>query len=192
MAEEILNPWCVWLTGLSGSGKTTIAEKLVRLIEGDGRAVTLLDGDVVRKTLGEGLGFSMSHRRMNVRRVSFVAREIVKHGGIVVCALISPYRSMRAEVRAELRNRFVEVFVDTPLEVCEKRDVKGLYKKARAGEIPLFTGISDPYEPPPVPEIHLTTVGQTPLQNARTIFEYLIWGRGSTDGGVCPVDGLDS
>jgi len=179
---KLLDPWCVWLTGLSGSGKTTIAEKLVRLIEDEGRAVTLLDGDVIRKVLGGGLGFSVNHRRMNVRRVSFVAGEIVKHGGIVVCSLISPYRSMRAEVRAELRNRFVEVFVDTPLEVCEKRDVKGLYKKARAGEIPLFTGISDPYEPPPVPEIHLTTEGRTPIQNARTIFEYLRLGRGSIYG----------
>ena len=138
----------ILLTGLSGSGKSTIAKLLAeRLGEGDDRTVTLLDGDEVRLILSSKLGFSRDDRLMNVRRIGWVAALIAKHGGIAVCAPIAPYAEMRAEMRerAESVGRFVLVHVSTPLEVC---DVKGLYAKARAGEIPQFTGISDPYEAP--------------------------------------------
>ena len=166
---------CVWFTGLPCSGKSTTAEILTILLQEHGRQVTLLDGDVVRTHLSKGLGFSKEDRDTNVRRVGFVASEIVRHGGVVICAMASPYRSTRNEVRNMVgRDRFVEVFVDTPLEVCEQRDTKGLYAKARRGEIKGFTGIDDPYEPPRHPEIRLDTVAHTAEENARRILEYLI------------------
>jgi sulfate adenylyltransferase len=164
---------CIWFTGLSGSGKSTTAEALVPLLEARGRAVTMLDGDVVRTHLTKGLGFSKEDRDTNVRRVGYVAGEIVRHGGLVVAALVSPYRETRDEVRTMVGPDFVEVFVDTPLAVVEQRDVKGWYAKARAGEVTEFTGVSDPYEPPLAPELTLRTTDTTPAANARLVLEYL-------------------
>lgn len=166
---------CIWFTGLPCAGKSTIAEILTQMLMEYGRQVTLLDGDVVRTHLSKGLGFSKEDRDINIRRIGFVASEIVRHGGVVVCAAVSPYRATRNDVRNMVgSDRFVEVFVDTPLEVCEQRDVKGLYAKARRGEIKGFTGIDDPYEPPENPEIRLDTVNHTPEENARAVLEYLI------------------
>jgi sulfate adenylyltransferase len=172
---------CVWFTGLSGSGKSTTAEALVPLLEDAGRTVTSLDGDVVRTHLSKGLGFGREDRDTNVRRVGYVATEVVRHGGVVVAALVSPYRSTRDEVRDMVgQDRFVEVFVDTPLEVVEQRDVKGWYAKARAGEVKEFTGVDDPYEPPLTPEMTLQTVATTPRENATVVLQYLS-GRGFVD-----------
>ena len=166
---------CVWFTGLSGAGKSTTAERLTTLLLEHGRSVvTLLDGDVVRTHLSKGLGFSREDRDTNVRRVGFVASEVVRHGGAVVCALVSPYRATRDEVRALIGgDRFIEVFVDTPLEVCERRDVKGLYTKARRGEVTGFTGIDDPYEPPVDPAVTLDTVSNNVEINARIVLRAL-------------------
>lgn len=167
--------WCIWLTGLSGAGKTTTAAVLVPMLEQTGRTVTFLDGDAVRQHLSAGLGFSKEDRDANVRRVGYVASEIVRHGGIVVCALVSPYRDARADARKLVgADAFVEVFVDTPLAVCESRDTKGLYAKARAGTIPSFTGISDPFEPPEHPDLRLDTEDSTPEANAQRIMEHMI------------------
>ncbi len=166
---------CIWFTGLSGAGKSTTAEVLTQLLLEYGRQVTVLDGDVVRTHLSKGLGFSKEDRDINIRRIGFVAAEIVRHGGTVVCAAVSPYRATRNDVRAMVgKDRFVEVFVDTPLEVCEQRDYKGMYAKARRGEVKGFTGIDDPYEPPLHPEITLDTVSHTPEENAQFIIDYLI------------------
>jgi sulfate adenylyltransferase len=166
---------CVWFTGLSGAGKSTTAEILTILLLEHGRQVTLLDGDVVRTHLSKGLGFSRDDRDINILRIGFVATEIVRHGGMVLCAAVSPYRSTRNAVRNMIgSDHFVEVFVDTALEVCEQRDVKGMYAKARRGEIKGFTGIDDPYELPDNPEITLDTVGHSPEENARLILDYLI------------------
>lgn len=164
---------CIWFTGLSGSGKSTTAEVLTVMLLEHGRQVTVLDGDIVRTHLSKGLGFSAEDRDTNIRRIGFVASEIVRHGGMVICAAISPYRATRADVRNMVGGDFVEVFVDTPLEVCEERDIKGMYAKARRGEIKGFTGIDDPYEAPPNPEIALDTVANTPEANARRIIDYL-------------------
>jgi sulfate adenylyltransferase len=165
---------CVWLTGLSGAGKSTVAEILTVMLSRYGRRVTLLDGDIVRTNLSKGLGFDKAGRDTNVRRIGFVAAEIARHGGVAVCAAISPYEKTRAEVRKRVGENFIEVFVDTPLEVCEARDTKGMYAKARRGEIKDFTGIDDVYEPPHQPEITLCTTDRTPEENARSIIDYLI------------------
>jgi sulfate adenylyltransferase len=165
---------CIWFTGLSGAGKSTTAAVLSVLLHEAGRQVTELDGDVVRTHLSKGLGFSREDRDTNILRIGFVASEIVRHGGTVMCAAVSPYRATRDAVRAMMdEDQFIEVFVDTPLSVCEERDVKGMYAKARRGEIKEFTGISDPYEPPMSPEITLDTVERTPEENARLIMEEL-------------------
>ena len=165
---------CVWFTGLSGAGKSTTAEILTVLLLERGRQITVLDGDVVRTHLSKGLGFSKDDRDTNIRRIGFVAAEIVRHGGVALCAAVSPYRTTRDEVRHLVgADHFVEVFVDTPLEVCERRDSKGVYAKARRGEITGFTGIDDPYETPESPEITLDTVVTGPDQNARRVLEYL-------------------
>ncbi|PJF25426.1 MAG: adenylyl-sulfate kinase, partial [Phototrophicales bacterium] len=150
-------------------------EILALLLMEYGRRATVLDGDVVRTHLSKGLGFSKEDRDTNIRRIGFVASEIVRHGGIAICAAVSPYRSTRDQVRAMMEDgHFIEVFVDTPLDVCEQRDVKGMYAKARRGEITGFTGIDDPYEPPLAPELSLDTVGYTAEENARRIAAYLL------------------
>jgi sulfate adenylyltransferase len=164
---------CIWFTGLSGAGKSTTAEVLTNLLLEKGRNVTVLDGDVVRTHLSHGLGFSKEDRDRNILRIGFVAAEIARHGGIVICAAVSPYRSTRNEVRRMVGDSFIEVFVDTPLSVCEERDVKGMYAKARRGEIKNFTGIDDPYEAPVDPELTIGTVGTNSEENARRILEYL-------------------
>jgi sulfate adenylyltransferase len=165
---------CVWLTGLSGAGKSTTAEVLAVLLLERGRQVTVLDGDVVRTHLSRGLGFSKQDRDANVRRIGFVAAEVVRHGGVALCAAVSPYRATRSEVRHMVGDdRFVEVFVDTPLPVCERRDSKGAYARARRGEITGFTGIDDPYERPEHAEVTLETEVSTAESNARRIVEYL-------------------
>jgi sulfate adenylyltransferase len=166
---------CLWFTGLSGAGKSTTAEVFTVLLLENGRQVTLLDGDVVRTHLSQGLGFSKEDRDVNIRRIGFVAAEIARHGGVVICAAVSPYRATRNDVRNMVGNeRFIEVFVDTPLEVCEERDTKGMYAKARLGEIKGFTGIDDPYEAPQHAEITLDTVLNTSEDNARLILQHLI------------------
>ena len=165
---------CIWFTGLSGSGKSTTAEVLTSLLMEHGRQVTVLDGDVVRTNLSRELGFSKEDRDTNILRIGYVASEIVRHGGIAICAAISPYIATRDAVRSMMgEDQFVEVFVDTPLEVCESRDAKGMYARARAGEITGFTGIDDPYEAPPDPELTLDTVAYEPAENAAEIIELL-------------------
>ncbi len=180
--------FCVWLTGLSGAGKSTIAEVLVVLLMERGRRVTVLDGDVVRTHLSKGLGFSREDRDANISRIGFVAAEIVRHHGAVICAAVSPYRATRQHVREMVGDPgFVEVFVDTPLEVCEQRDAKGMYAKARRGEIRGFTGIDDPYEPPLDPELRLTTTDCSPEDNARRILGHLVKAGFLLDDGEPPA-----
>ncbi|HWH24640.1 MAG TPA: adenylyl-sulfate kinase [Candidatus Limnocylindria bacterium] len=169
---------CVWFTGLSGAGKTTTAERVAELLRERGRTVTMLDGDVVRTHLSRGLGFTRDDRNENVRRVGFVAAEVVRHGGLVICSLVSPYRATRDEVRAMVdeaggTGTFIEVFVDTPLEVVKQRDVKGLYAATERGEVEQMTGVGDPYEPPLSPELRLETVGRSVDDNAAAVVAHL-------------------
>lgn len=167
----------LFFTGLSGSGKSTLAKILyAKFIEAGGRPVTLLDGDMVRLNLSSELGFSKAHRDLNVRRIGFVASEITKNGGVAICAPIAPYTSTRRAVREliEQHGAFIEIHVATPLEVCESRDRKGLYAKARQGLIPEFTGISDPYEVPERPELLINTAELSPMQAAQEILLYLL------------------
>jgi len=167
--------YTIWFTGLSGTGKSTIAEIVGPELEKRGALVEYLDGDVVRTHLSKGLGFSREDRDTNIHRIGFVAAEIARHGGAVVCAAVSPYRAARNRCRTMVgSDRFVEVFVDTPIEVCEQRDIKGLYAKARRGEVKGFTGVDDPYEPPHNPELVLDTVRQDVEQNARRILGQLV------------------
>jgi adenylyl-sulfate kinase len=146
----------VWFTGLSGSGKTTLCRAVHERLAARGCRLELLDGDTVRKHLSKGLGFSREDRDENIRRIGFVAGLLTRNGVIALAAAISPYRVVRDEVRASIGD-FVEVYVNSPLEVCEGRDPKGLYRKARAGQLPAFTGIDDPYEPPLAPEVECRT-----------------------------------
>ncbi len=165
---------CIWFTGLSGSGKSTIANALSPMLLERGREATTLDGDVVRTHLSKGLGFSKEDRDTNILRIGFVAGEIARHTGTVICAAISPYSKTRNEARKMVGgDQFIEVFVDTPLEVCEDRDVKGLYAKARSGEIKGFTGIDDPYQAPVNAEISVTTEKKIPKECAQEIIDYL-------------------
>ncbi|MBE9140509.1 adenylyl-sulfate kinase [Nodosilinea sp. LEGE 07088] len=150
----------IWFTGLSGSGKSTIARALEAELRQRGCQLEVLDGDIVRTNLTKGLGFSKADRDENIRRIGFVSHLLTRNGVMVLVSAISPYRNAREEVRDRIEE-FVEVFVDAPLSVCEDRDVKGLYKKARAGEIKQFTGIDDPYEAPLTPEVHCHTDQQT-------------------------------
>lgn len=168
---------CIWFTGLSGAGKSSVAEALTEMLLEYGRQVTLLDGDVVRTQLSKGLGFSREDRDANVLRIAYVASEIVRHGGIAIAAAISPYTATRAEARRMIGSGFIEVFVDTPIEICEARDVKGMYAKARRGEIKGFTGVDDPYEQPAHPELRIDTSGARPEDGAREIL-LLLEGRG--------------
>ena len=161
---------CLWFTGLSGAGKTATADIATNMILEKGRRSTVLDGDVVRTHLSKGLGFSAEDRDTNIRRIGFVAAEVVRHGGIAICAAVSPYIATRNEVREMVgSDKFIEVHVATPLEVAESRDVKGMYAKARRGEIKGFTGIDDPYEEPVNPEITLDTVKFSAEENANRI-----------------------
>jgi adenylylsulfate kinase len=163
----------IWFTGLSGSGKTTIAHHVEDKLMEAGVPVEILDGDVVRENLSKGLGFSKEDRDTNIRRIAFVAHLLQRNGVFVITAAISPYRSVREEARVMIKD-FVEVFADAPLEVCEERDVKGLYQKARAGEIKGFTGIDDPYEPPVGPEVVCSTDRETPEESAQKVLDKLI------------------
>lgn len=169
--------FCVWFTGLSGAGKSATAQALTEMLLERGRSVTLLDGDVIRTHLSKGLGFSKEDRDTNILRIGFVASEIVRHGGVVIVSAISPYRAARNEARKMVGENFVMVYMDTPIEICEQRDVKGLYAKARKalaeGHPMGFTGVDDPYEPPVDPEITLKGYGTTPEENARKIVAYL-------------------
>ncbi len=162
----------LWMTGLSGAGKTTIALILEKELHARGVKIERLDGDVVRESLTSDLGFSAEDRRKNIERVTFVAKLLSRNGVGCVCSFISPYQSVRDHVREQTTN-FLEVFIDAPLEVVMQRDVKGLYKKAIAGEIPNFTGISDPFEAPANPEIHIRTDRETPQESANKIIAYL-------------------
>lgn len=164
----------IWLTGLSGSGKSTIARGLQKRLFLEGIQVTVLDGDNIRHGLNSDLGFSEADRKENIRRISEVAKLFQEHGFIVITAFISPYRNDRNEARKIVEPApFIEVFVDTDLELCETRDPKGLYKKARAGEIPSFTGITDPYESPEKPELVITTMDNSVEQSVDELYRYL-------------------
>jgi sulfate adenylyltransferase len=166
----------VFLTGLSGAGKSTIAKIIyARFLEMGDRPVTLLDGDIVRQNLSNELSFSKEHRDINVQRIGFVASEITKNRGIAICAPIAPYAATRSEIRQIIENYggFTEVHVSTPLEVCEKRDRKGMYAKARAGLIQDFTGIDAPYEAPSSPEVRIDTTAMTPDEAAGQIMLHL-------------------
>ena len=158
----------VWLTGLPSAGKSTIARKLATLLKDEGHRVTVLDGDEVRDRLNKGLGFSKEDRDENIRRIAYVARLLTEAGSAVIVAAISPYRDARAAARAEI-GRFAEIHVNCPLEECIRRDVKGLYKKAMAGTLHHFTGVSDPYEPPLMPELAVETDRETAFESARGI-----------------------
>src|SRR5881394_2222422 len=162
----------LWFTGLSGAGKTTIAELVRPELERRGRLVEWLDGDEVREHLSKGLGFSKADRDENIRRIGWVAAVLARNGVVSVTAAISPYRAVRDEVRGWIDN-FVEIHVATPVEECEARDVKGLYARARAGEIPEFTGVSDPYETPLTPEIRIETAGREPQESAAEVVAWL-------------------
>ena len=164
--------FCLWLTGLPSAGKTTIAKALVPKLKARGWNVELLDGDEVRKGLSADLGFDRKAREIHASRVTYVAKVLARNGVIPIVALISPYRSSRARARSEI-GRFVEVYVTTPIDVCEERDVKGLYKKARAGEIKEMTGVDDPYEPPEHPEMTVDTVHHNPDESAEEILRHL-------------------
>lgn len=162
----------IWLTGLPSAGKSTIATALEEEIRSRGHRVEVLDGDVVRENLSKGLGFSKEDRDTNIRRIGFVASLLARNGVKAITAAISPYRSVRDEVRTYSKD-FIEVYISTPAEVCEQRDVKGLYAKARAGELKGFTGVDDPYEPPPSPEVEISTLDEDPAASARRIAKEL-------------------
>jgi adenylyl-sulfate kinase len=162
----------LWFTGLSGAGKSTISNQLVALLKSHQCKVELLDGDEVRTNLSKGLGFSKEDRDTNIRRIGYVCNLLARNGVIAISAAISPYRAVREEVRQNT-GHFVEVFVDCSLEECIRRDVKGLYAKALSGEIPQFTGVSDPYEPPLSPEIVVNTAEESLEESVNKILSYL-------------------
>jgi adenylylsulfate kinase len=163
---------CLWFTGLPGAGKSTVAEVVVDELRRRGHRVELLDGNEVHENLSKELGSSKDDRDTNIRRIGWVAAVLARNGVVAVTAAISPYREIRDEVRAQI-DHFVEVFVDTPIEVCEERDTKGLYAKARAGKILHFTGVSDPYEPPLAPEVRVVTHDRDVAASAAQVLSYL-------------------
>lgn len=167
--------FALWFTGLSGAGKTTIAHLVGPELEARGHIVEYLDGDTVRTHLSKGLGFSKEDRDTNIERIGWVAGRLVRHGAAVICAAISPYEETRAKARETIEEfgSFVEVYVKASVEECARRDVKGLYEKAFAGEIKGFTGVDDPYEEPSRAEVVIDTEAQTPEESARAIVEQL-------------------
>jgi adenylylsulfate kinase len=171
MADE--KGFCLWFTGLSGSGKSTITTHLVKELRKRGSKLEVLDGDVVRENLSKGLGFSKEDRDTNIRRIAFVANLLSRNEVPVITAAISPYQDIRDEARQMMGDRFIEAYVKASVETCEERDVKGLYAKARSGEIKEFTGVSDPYEPPENPELVLDTESQSAEESAQQILTYL-------------------
>jgi len=165
------------ITGLPAAGKTTLGTALAaELASRRGRQVTLLDGDEVRKLLSSELGYSREHRRLNVLRHGYIAAEIARHGGIAICSLIAPYQADRAEMRRRVARygSFVEIYLSTPLTECERRDPKGLYARARAGQLPHMTGIDDPYEPPQRPELELNGARLTVAESVETVIAFLL------------------
>ena len=162
----------LWFTGLSGAGKSTISGIIAQRLRNAGAKVEVLDGDVVRENLSKGLGFSKEDRDTNIRRIGFVCEVLSRNGVIAIAAAISPYRAVREEIRSRIQN-FIEVYVEVPLEVVASRDVKGLYKKAMAGEIPQFTGVSDPYEPPLNAEVTVNSAQETPEASAAKVWAKL-------------------
>ena len=163
----------IWFTGLSGAGKTTISHHVSDELTERGCKLEILDGDVVRENLSKGLGFSKEDRDTNIRRIAFVADLLSRNGVPVITAAISPYREIRDEARAMMGDRFIEVYVEASVDACAERDVKGLYKKAFAGEIKEFTGVSDPYEEPLNPEVTLKTEEESPEESAARLIAYL-------------------
>ena len=161
----------IWFTGLSGAGKTTVANVIAAELRRRGKKVEVLDGDVVRQNLSKGLGFSKEDRDTNIRRIGFVCELLNRNGVVAIAAAISPYRAVRDEVRQMVEGRFVEVYVNASVEVCASRDVKGLYQKALRGEIKGFTGVSDPYEPPEKPEVVLETAAETVEESAQKLLK---------------------
>jgi bifunctional enzyme CysN/CysC len=173
--QKLQQPMCLWLTGLPAAGKSTIANALEKRLFAAGRHTYLLDGDDVRLGLNKDLGFTEADRIENIRRISEVARLLVDAGLIVIVSFISPYRAQRDHARSLFESgEFLEIFVDAPLDECERRDPKGLYAKARRGELTNFTGIDSPYEPPDSPEVHLHTALHTPDECVDSIYRALI------------------
>ena len=162
----------LWFTGLSGAGKTTIAHAIHQELQSKGKLVELLDGDVVRTHLSKGLGFSKEDRDTNIRRIGFVASLLARNGVVAIVAAISPYKQTRSEVR-QMTDTFIEVHVKAPLEICEQRDVKGLYAQARAGKILNFTGVDDPYEEPEAPEVLCQTDQEDIDTSVAKVLQYL-------------------
>src|SRR6266516_1294169 len=167
MAED--NGFCLWFTGLSGSGKTTITNLLVKELRDRGSKLEVLDGDIVRENLSKGLGFSKEDRDTNIRRIAFVADLLSRNGVPVITAAISPYAEIRNEARQLMGDRFIEVYVKASVDTCAERDVKGLYAKAFAGEIKEFTGVSDPYEAPDHAEVVVETENRSPEESAEFV-----------------------
>ncbi|MEA5553495.1 adenylyl-sulfate kinase [Anabaena cylindrica UHCC 0172] len=161
----------IWFTGLSGAGKTTISSEVAKQLRNRGIKVEVLDGDIVRQNLTKDLGFSRADRDENIRRIGFVADLLTRNGVVVLISAISPYRDVRQEVRQKIGNNFIEVYVNASLKICEDRDVKGLYKRARQGEIKFFTGIDDPYEPPLNPEVECLTEQEDIGQSVAKVIE---------------------
>ena len=170
----------LWFTGLSGAGKSTLSERIHKRLAAAGAKVELLDGDEVRTHLSKGLGFSREDRDINVRRIGFVAELLSRNGVIAITAAISPYRETRQAVRERIEN-FVEIFMDCPIDVLAQRDVKGLYKRALAGEIPHFTGVSDPYEPPENPELRVDSATEPIAESEERVWKLL------QDRGLIPL-----
>jgi adenylyl-sulfate kinase len=179
----------VWFTGLSGSGKSTIAEMLYHEFQARGMKTEILDGDVVRQNLSKGLGFSKEDRDTNIKRIGYVCNLLSRNGVVAISAAISPYREARDYNRAQIGS-FVEIYVRCSIEELTRRDVKGLYKKALAGELPNFTGVSDPYEPPLNPEITVDSERQTVEESLRAILDYLEqhgWIPAASEAGAKPT-----